>query len=260
MKGRDILTASRTLSFINLHAILGSLPLLCALDPDAAACVAGHDITLGITVRNGPCGTLAFSGGRCTFSESADASACDILLSFPTPEKFNGMIDGTVTPIPKKGLLKAGFLTGPFTRLTDRLSAYLRAAPDRLADPVFRRISTLLMFGLIAHAVCCIGNEDAIGRASASYMTDGAVRIGAGEEIAFVIRVKDHRLTLSADPDSEMVTASMQFSDLATARALFDGEINAVAAVGDGAVRIGGMVSQVDNINRILDRVALYLQ
>lgn len=253
------MTDPRTLSFINLHAILGSLPLLCALDAEASALAAGHDITIGITVKGGPAGTLAFADGRCTFSESVLPSACDILLSFPTPEKFNGMIDGTVTPIPKKGLLKAGFLTGPFTRLTDRLSSYLRALPDTPADPVSRRTGTLLMFGLIVHAVCCIGNEDPIGQASASYMTDGAVRIGAGNEIAFVIRTEQHRLTLSADPDSENVTAFMQFEDLATARALFDGEINAVAAVGDGAIRIGGMVSQVDNINRMLDRVALYL-
>ena len=33
----------------------------------------------------------------------------------------------------------------------------------------------------------------------------------------------------------------------------------AIAAVGLGQVRIGGMISQIDNINRILDRVALYL-
>ena len=38
-----------------------------------------------------------------------------------------------------------------------------------------------------------------------------------------------------------------------------DGRINAIAAVGMGQVRISGMVSQVDNINRILDRVAIYL-
>ena len=40
---------------------------------------------------------------------------------------------------------------------------------------------------------------------------------------------------------------------------LFDGKINAVAAVGEGKVRVGGMISQVDNVNRILDRVSLYL-
>jgi hypothetical protein len=46
---------------------------------------------------------------------------------------------------------------------------------------------------------------------------------------------------------------------MGTARQLFDGQINAVAAVGLGKVKVGGMISQVDNINRILDRVALYL-
>ena len=35
--------------------------------------------------------------------------------------------------------------------------------------------------------------------------------------------------------------------------------INAIAAVGMGQVRVSGMISQVDNVNRILDRVAIYL-
>jgi len=254
------LTDSRTLAFINLHAILGSLPMLCALDPDAAALVRGHNITLGITVKNGPAGMLTFRDGACSFSEQISIPDCDILLSFSTPEKFNGMIDGTVTPIPKKGLFKAGFLTGPFTRLTDRLSSYLRPeSAERLSDPEFFRISTFLMFGLIAHAVCCIGNEDAVGQVSASYIPDGAVMLYAADVIAFVIRADNHRLTLSADPDSERVTARMCFADLVTARAVFDGLINAVDAVGDGRIRIGGMIPQVDNINRILDRAALYL-
>ena len=37
------------------------------------------------------------------------------------------------------------------------------------------------------------------------------------------------------------------------------GAAGCVAAVGLGKVKVGGMISQVDNINRILDRVALYL-
>ena len=51
----------------------------------------------------------------------------------------------------------------------------------------------------------------------------------------------------------------MRTCPMPTARDLFDGRINAIAAVGMGQVRISGMVSQVDNINRILDRVAIYL-
>ena len=51
----------------------------------------------------------------------------------------------------------------------------------------------------------------------------------------------------------------MEFQNMALARTLFDGQVNAIAAVGLGQVRIGGMISQIDNINRILDRVAVYL-
>ena len=60
-------------------------------------------------------------------------------------------------------------------------------------------------------------------------------------------------------PSRDRVTSQMVFDSLQTARDLFDGRINAIAAVGMGQVRISGMISQVDNINRILDRVAIYL-
>ena len=60
-------------------------------------------------------------------------------------------------------------------------------------------------------------------------------------------------------PNEVGVTSQMVFRDLQTARDLFDGRINAIAAVGMGQVRVCGMISQVDNVNRILDRVAVYL-
>ena len=43
------------------------------------------------------------------------------------------------------------------------------------------------------------------------------------------------------------------------ARALFDVKINAVACIGMGAITMKGMISMIDNMNRLLDRVALYL-
>ena len=70
---------------------------------------------------------------------------------------------------------------------------------------------------------------------------------------------QDHRLMFNPFPTEQDVTSHMVFDSLQTARDLFDGNVNAIAAVGMGQVRIGGMVSQVDNINRILDRVAVYL-
>ena len=168
------------------------------------------------------------------------------------------MIDGTVTPITSKGLLKVGFLLKKFMPLTDILSSYLRAEKEALADPVFFEKSTVLMFHLIASAIAQIGNVDPVGRASASYIVDGNIKLAIGDDLALTLAAKDHVLTaIHSAPESFM--SFMRFEDIKLARALFDGEVNAVAAVGEGKVRIGGMISQVDNVNRILDRVALYL-
>ena len=51
----------------------------------------------------------------------------------------------------------------------------------------------------------------------------------------------------------------MEFDSIKLARDLFDGKVNSVACVGEGKIRMGGMISMVDNMNRILDLVGLYL-
>ena len=51
----------------------------------------------------------------------------------------------------------------------------------------------------------------------------------------------------------------MQLDSLQLANDLFNGRINSLECIGRGTVEIRGMLSMVDNMNRILDRVALYL-
>ena len=244
------------MAYINLFAVLGTLPYLCEIDDGAKELANVRRVTIGISVKDGPCGKLTFENGKCTVSEVADP--CDIKLVFSSCEKFNAMIDGTYTPIPRKGFLKLGFLTRDFIKLTDILTKYLRCEKKDLENREFFEKSTTLMFHLILSAIAQIGNEDKVGRASASYITDGTVKMSAGDFITLSIDAKDHRLT-AVHGAPEAYTSFMAFDSVETARALFDGEINAVACIGTGNVRVGGMISQVDNINRILDRVALYL-
>ena len=42
---------------------------------------------------------------------------------------------------------------GPFTDLTDRLTAFLKPEPDALEGPEFFHVSTRLMFHVIAEAI-----------------------------------------------------------------------------------------------------------
>jgi len=247
----------RTLAYINMYAILGSLPRLCEMDEKARALISGKNISIGIAVKGGPEATINFGGGKCWLTEGTEG--CVIKIPFSSPEKFNGMIDGTVTPIPVKGLTKVGFLLKNFTKLTDILTKYLRPEEKDLEDDSFFNISTTLMLHLIADAIAQIGNEDKVGRASAGYIVDGDIKLGIAGGPACGIRAVNSHLTAMHEAPEKMMSY-MEFSDMHTARDLFDGKINAVASVGQGKVRIGGMISQVDNVNRILDRVALYLQ
>ncbi len=246
----------RVLAYCNLFGVFGAIPTLCELVPEVAALIADKKLAIGFAVKNGPHATLSFDNGRVELREGCDG--CSIKLYFSSPEKFNAMIDGKGNPLPVSGFWHLGFLMGPFIKLTDLLSAYLRPSEKDLLDPTFFERSTVLMLHVIAGAVAVIGNEDKIGKFSASNIVDGVIALSIGDSYRVGIRAKNHCLT-ALHTCCEEGFSEMRFDDLRTARDLFDGKINAVAAVGMGRVRIGGMISQVDNINRILDRVSLYL-
>ena len=247
---------SRTMAYINLFAVLGAIPYLCELDPAAAGLIEGKQVSVGFAVKGGPEATLFFGGGKCRMVPGVER--CQVKLPFSSCEKFNGLIDGTVTPIPSKGFTKLGFLTGAFTKLTDRLSTYLKPEPGALNDPEFFRISTTLMFHVIVEAIAQIGNEDHVGSFSASNIVDGTAKLSIAGGPAAALCCRNHHITAVHQPPEHFLSF-MEFQGMHLARDLFDGNVNAIAAVGLGQVRIGGMISQIDNINRILDRVAVYL-
>ncbi len=245
-----------TLACVNLFGVFGAIPKLCELLPEAKEIIGDKTISIGFDIKNAASAALRFDKGTCRLTEGADG--VDIMLRFSQPEKFNGMIDGTYTPIPRSGFTKISFLTGPFMKLTDLLAKYLRPDENNLKNDEFFRISTLLTLYVIRGAVAAVGNYDSVGRHSASYIVDGAIKLSIAGSESVAISAKNHKLTpIDEIPDNCM--SCMEFSDLHLARDLFDGKVNAVACVGQGKVRISGMISQIDNVNRILDRVSLYL-
>ena len=157
-----------TLAAVNLYAVLGAIPRLCELSPEARELIKNDKASLAFAIRNGPAATLFFDKGRVWMEHGTKGA--QIYIPMKTPEKFNGVIDGTVTPIPTRGLTKIGFLLRRFSPLTDILSRYLRATDDSLRDPAFFKDSTRLMLYVISEAMAAIGNYDTVGRFSASNM------------------------------------------------------------------------------------------
>ena len=248
---------SKTLAYINMYAILGTLENLCEIVPEASELLQDQKpISIGLEVKGGPAATLYFKNGKCRMEQGV--GSCDVKRPFSSCEKFNGLIDGTVTPIPSKGFLHINFLLKKFTALTDILTKYMRASEEDLKDPVFFERSTTLMLYTIGVAIAQIGNNDQIGKFSAKSIEDGSVLIGIKNGPAVELVCKDHRLvTLKKAP--EKYRSAMIFESIETARALFDGNVNALTCIGTGKIEMHGLVSMLDNVNRILDRVALYI-
>ena len=248
---------SKTLAYINMFAVLGTLENLCEIVPEASELLQGKKpISIGFEVKGGPSATIYFKNGKCRMEQGC--FNCDVKLPFSSCEKFNGLIDGTVTPIPSKGFTHIGFLLKTFTPLTDLLSKYMRASEEDLKDPVFFERSTKLMLYTIGVAISQIGNNDQIGKFSAQSIADGSIYLGSkdgpGVEIVCI-----HNRLLTVKKVPEKYRSSMIFESIEVARDLFDGKVNALDCIGLGQIEMHGLVSMLDNVNRILDRVALYL-
>lgn len=252
------MTDARTLAYINMYAIFGTLENLCEMDENARALLKNKKpISIGFTVKGGPKATLIFSNGYCRLEDGC-ASDCTIRIPFKSCEQFNGMIDGVVTPVPNKGFIHIGFLLKSFVGLTDLLTKYLRPDPKDLEDPRFFEISTKLMFYTITVALAQIANQDAIGKFSADHIVDGDILMSIAGGPKATLRCRNHHI-VTIKKDLGNCRSLMEFADLRLARDLFDGKVNAVACIGEGTIKMGGMISMIDNVNRILDRVALYL-
>ncbi|MBR4765577.1 MAG: hypothetical protein IK085_02305 [Clostridia bacterium] len=247
----------KTLAYINMYAILGALENLCELAPEAPSLLTNKKpIRIGFDVKGGPSATLTFKNGKCRMDQGC--SKVDVKLPFSSCEKFNGLIDGTVTPIPSKGFTHISFLLKDFTALTDLLNKYMRPDPADLEDEDFFNISTELMLDVIAVAIAQIANNDEIGKFTASAIVDGNIAFSIKDGPGATLRCKDHRLVALKCP-CDNYRAKMEFRDIKLARDLFDGKVNAVACIGRGEITMKGMISMLDNLNRLLDRVAVYL-
>ena len=189
------MTDSRTLAYINMYAVLGTLENLCELDDKAKEIISTIEkpISVAFDVKNGPSATLTFSKNGCRMDDGVNAD-CDIKIPVANCDKFNGIIDGKVTPIPTKGLTKVNFLLKTFTALTDRLTEVMRPSEEALKDMDFFKLNTLCTFYTVSVALSQIGNQDAIGKFSASNIVDGDIQIGITNEVYATIRVKDHHM------------------------------------------------------------------
>ncbi len=247
-----------TMSYINLHALLQNMEELVEMDMAAASLVRNTSIAVQFNIKGGPEALLSFDKGRCRLQNSK--GPCEILLYFTSPEHLNRMFEGKANPIPLKGLTKTSFLKNEFTRLTERLTYYLKPTDELLKDPDYLKINTILTAQTAFFALAEIGNNDRIGKLNASRIPDGDINVivqDGGPSLN--IKANNGRLEAlkgaSASP-----RAVMSFKNLQTANAMLNGKIDAYTCIATGDVELKGFIPMLDSMNKLLSQVPEYLK
>lgn len=250
---------AKAMAYVNMYGVLATLENLCEIDDEAKTILASlkSPVSLCFDVADGPCGTFHFSKSGCKFIEGADGCTCK--MNFKSPEKFNALIDDSKPGIPTKGIAQVlSFLLGPFTKLTDRLTKLLMPSEEDLKNRAFFEESTILTFYTISGAISALANSDSISMFTASSTVDGKVSMGIKDTCYATIVVKNHHFTTIKEKANDP-RAIMEFADIDLAYGLFTGTVSTIAELCKGNIYMAGMISMVDNLNRILDRVAAYL-
>lgn len=253
------MTEQKAMAYVNMYGVLGALEDLCRIDGKAKQilCTLKKPVSLCFNVKGGPCRTFNFRKSGCNITEGSDGCTCK--MNFSSPEKFNRMINEGKPGLPVKGIVGClTFLTGVFTKLTDRLEEVLRPSEEQLKSPDFFKENTILTMYAVGGAVCALANSDSIAKISAENTPDGDVSLGIKNEASVTIHIENGVFTLIKRP-CEKPRALMEFADVELANGLFNGTVSTINEMCKGNIRLAGVLSMVDNINRILDRVGIYL-
>ena len=253
------MTEAKAMAYVNMYGVLGTLENLCALDAQAKEILSGmkKPVSLCLQVKDGPCRTFHFSREGCRITEGDQG--CTSKMSFASPEKFNALIDSSKPGMPVKNPVQVlSFLLGPFTGLTDRLTELLRPSEDAMKDPAFFEESTILTLYTISGAISALANNDSISRISASYTPDGSISLGIKDTVYVTLVVENGRFT-TVKEKCDAPRAIMEFDSLQLASDLFGGRVSTINEMCKGTIYLRGMINMLDNVNRILDRVSVYL-
>lgn len=251
---------AKTLAFVNFYAAIGTLEKFVEYDEEAGKIAKAQDITVRFHVKGGPDGLVIFKDGKVSVIPY-DKRKVDIHLYCPTPESFNKVVDGTGMPIPLKGVFKTlkfmGNPSSPFSRLTDKMSAIMRAKSFESKEE--RDLCTILSFYAMAAGICEVGNHDEIARYAMNRVLDGKIVMGI-KDVCYATIVKENGVMRVVREGLEGGRAFMTFGDIDIAKGLIDGELDSMACVSSGKLDTRGHMLMLENVNKILNIVPKYLQ
>lgn len=245
---------------IYLKAVLPLLEDIVEYDDEAKKITKGWKCSVMFHVGGGgPAVTLKFRDGKCDAIRSA-IPLPSVAMYLPQVSSLNRMFAGeNVMPIPWLGFWHPKILMD-FTPLTKRLDYYMKPSDALLANEKdFKFIVELMLYAAL-NGAAQVGMHDPEAKEVMDHTPDGSVEIKIMPDgPAATLTKKGDMITVAKGPAPGPIAAYMELKDHKLAYDLFQGKVDAMAALGNCDVRIRGLLTFVDNINYCLDKVGTYL-
>ena len=250
---------SYILANLHLHAVLPRLEELVKLDEEAQSIAGQMKLKVRLKVRKGPSEVVEISDGEVRTSSDPEAKA-DLGLLFLSRDQLNNLfMDKRAIPVPYKGLTQLRQM-GRFSKLTEIMTRYLKPAEADLQDPVFKKkhVEMALMAGLAGAAE--LARYDRKMEKVVDRLPWGTVQFSVLPDgpYAFASVGKDKTIFVGngtvANP-----TANLDINGVDMAAGVLAGTVDTFAAVGREDLRATGLLSLIDELNALLDRVSYFL-
>jgi hypothetical protein len=250
---------SYILANLHLHAVLPRLEELVKLDEEAQSIARQMKLKVRLKVRKGPSEVVEISDGEVRTSSDPEAKA-DLGLLFLSCDQLNNLfMDKRAIPVPYKGLTQLRQM-GRFSKLTEIMTRYLKPAEADLKDPEFKKkhVEMTLMAGLAGAAE--LAKHDRKMEKVVDRLPWGTVQFSVLPDgpYAFASVGKDKTIFVGngtvANP-----TANLDINGVDMAAGVLAGTVDTFAAVGREDLRATGLLSLIDELNALLDRVSYFL-
>ncbi len=252
----------RVLSHLYLSAVLPCLSALATYDPVAREILGPATGTIVFRILRGRAVTVRLEAGAVTWQAGAAGDAT-LILVFLSDGHLNAFFSGNgwALPLPAWGGWRIG-LQLRFARLAARLEAVMDGHAAVLATAAGRALHARLSLIAAGLGLTALAGGDAPAMGALRSIPHGLASFTIGGQadatVWFDHGSADHAAGWGEPPRRPDVTIS--FVDVDTAYAALREEIDTLAAVGLGHIRVDGLVPLADGLNFVMERLGIYLQ
>ncbi len=250
------------LARLNLYAVLPAFADLIKHSEEARQVLGERSISVKIQAGS-LFATLVFANGRCRFLREPTVRSM-LVLRFLTYTQLNKQFSGRgfSLPIPVRGARRVDAMR-TFAALSSLLQSTL--LPERSGaaerDPEQRALHVRLTLGVGLAAACELIRWEPCSSSLFSTAGDFTVQFRVkGLDLAAWVAVKDGVPCWGKGEARGPVTAALIFRDASIALRALDGNLDNLAAVNTGAIKVEGLTPLVDKLGIVFERVPIYLE